>query len=228
MMEKRTSKEIIEELLLPVEGAEVIDVGCGDGHLTRMLTRRGAHVTGIEVSPRALTRARATTPVGDERYMQGLAEDLPVKTRSADIVVFLTSFHHVDEQGQPKALKEAARVLKEGGILFISEPLPEGPYFQLMKLAHDETKVRNRAQEALRHAPEYKLLLEKTLTHVDRVTMKDFEAFQDRITAINPQTRAAFIENEPMIRADFERLGREVDAHWEFDQPTRVHLFRRS
>ena len=228
MMEKRTSKEIIEELLLPVEGAEVIDVGCGDGHLTRMLTRRGAHVTGIEVSPRALTRARATTPVGDERYMQGLAEDLPVKTRSADIVVFLNSFHHVDEQGQPKALKEAARVLKEGGILFISEPLPEGPYFQLMKLAHDETKVRNRAQEALRHAPEYKLLLEKTLTHVDRVTMKDFEAFQDRITAINPQTRAAFIENEPMIRADFERLGREVDAHWEFDQPTRVHLFRRS
>ena len=228
MMEKRTSKEIIEELLLPVEGAEIIDVGCGEGQLTRMLTRRGAHVTGIEVSPRALARARAAEPVGDERYMQGLAEDLPVKSRSADIVVFLNSFHHVDEQGQPKALKEAARVLKEGGILFISEPLPEGPYFQLMKVAHDETKVRNRAQEALRHAAEYKLLLEKTLTHVDRVTLKDFETFQDRITAINPQTRAAFVEHEPTIRTDFERLGRQVDDHWEFDQPTRVHLFRRS
>jgi hypothetical protein len=228
MMEKRTSKEIIEELLLPLEGAEVVDVGCGEGQLTRMLTRRGAHVTGIEVSPRALARARAAEPVGDERYMQGLAEDLPVKSRSADIVIFLNSFHHVDEQGQPKALKEAARVLKEGGILFISEPLPEGPYFQLMKVAHDETKVRNRAQEALRHAAEYKLLLEKTLTHVDRVTLKDFETFQDRITAINPQTRAAFIEHEPTIRTDFERLGRQVDDHWEFDQPTRVHLFRRS
>jgi SAM-dependent methyltransferase len=228
MMEKRTSKEIIEELLPSVEGAEIIDVGCGEGQLTRMLTRRGAHVTGIEVSPRALTRARATAPVGDERYMQGLAEDLPVKSRSADIVIFLNSFHHVDEQGQPKALKEAARVLKEGGILFISEPLPEGPYFQLMKVAHDETKVRNRAQETLRHAAEVKLLLEKTLTHVDRVKIKDFETFQDRITAINPNTRAAFIEHEPMIRTDFERLGRQVDEHWEFDQPTRVHLFRRS
>jgi SAM-dependent methyltransferase len=228
MMEKRTSKEIIEELLQPIEGANVVDVGCGDGQLTRMLTRRGAHVTGIEVSPRALARARAVKPAGDERYMQGLAEDLPIKSRSADIVIFLNSFHHVDEQGQPRALKEAARVLKDGGILFISEPLPEGPYFQLMRVAHDETGVRTRAQETLRHAAEYKLLLEKTLTHIDTVTFKNFEAFHDRITAINPQTRAAFIENEPMIREDFERLGRHVDDHWEFDQPTRVHLFRRS
>ncbi len=227
-MEKRTSKEIIEELLQPIEGANVVDVGCGDGQLTRMLTRRGAHVTGIEVSPRALARARAVKPVGDERYMQGLAEDLPIKSRSADIVIFLNSFHHVDEQGQPRALKEAARVLKDGGILFISEPLPEGPYFQLMRVAHDETGVRTRAQETLRHAAEYKLLLEKTLTHIDTVTFKNFEAFHDRITAINPQTRAAFIENEPMIREDFERLGRHVDDHWEFDQPTRAHLFRRS
>lgn len=228
MMEKRTSKEIIEEILGSLEGAEVIDVGCGDGQLTRMLTRRGAHVTGIEVSPRALARARAVQPVGDERYMQGLAEDLPVKSRSADVVIFLNSFHHVDEQGQPKALKEAARVLKEGGILFISEPLPEGPYFQLMRVAHDETAVRNRAQEVLRHAAEVKLLLEKTFTHVDTVKLKDFETFHDRITAINPQTRAAFIEHEATIRDNFEALGRNVGDHWEFDQPTRVHVFRRS
>jgi hypothetical protein len=97
-----------------------------------------------------------------------------------------------------------------------------------MKVAHDETKVRNRAQEVLSHAAEAKLLLEKTLTHLDTVALKDFEAFHDRIMAINPNTRAAFIENEPMIREDFERLGRKVDDHWEFDQPTRVHLFRRS
>ena len=227
-MQKRTSKEIIEELLSPLEGATIIDVGCGDGHLTRMLTLRGAHVTGIEVSPRALAHARAAEPVGDERYMQGLAEDLPVKSRSADILIFLNSFHHVDEQGQPKALKEAARVLKDGGLLLISEPLPEGPYFRLMQVAHDETKVRSGAQEVLNRAAEAKLLLEKTLTHLDTVAFKDYEAFHDRLTAINPKTRAAFIENEPMIREDFERLGRKVDDHWEFDQPTRVHLFRRS
>lgn len=227
-MEKRTSKEVIEDLLLPADGAVIIDVGCGDGALTRMLTRRGAHVTGIEVSPRALARARAAEPVGDERYMQGLAEDLPVKNRSADVVVFFNSLHHVDAVGLGKALKEAARVLKHGGRLYISEPLAEGPYFELMKPAHNETEARQRAQDTLRHAPEYGLLLEKTLSHIDTVKFKDFAAFHDRITAINPEIRGRFLEREPEIRDSFQQLGSKNENGWTFDQPTRVHLFVRS
>lgn len=227
-MEQRTSKEVIEELLLPVDGAVVVDVGCGDGALARMLTRRGAHVTGIEVSPRALSRAMTAEAVNDERYMQGLAEDLPMKNRSTDIVVFFNSLHHVDASGLPKALKEAARVLKHGGRLYVSEPLAEGPYFELMKPAHDETQVRARAQDILRQAPEFGLLLEKTLTHVDAISFPDFRAFHDRITAINPNTRGRFLENEDEIRTLFDRLGHKGDHGWTFEQPTRVHLFVRS
>ncbi len=226
-MVRKTSKEVIEELL-PLEGATVIDVGCGDGALTRMLARKGAHVTGIEVSPRQLARARAAAAVADERYMQGLAEDLPVKDRSVDTVIFYNSLHHVDAAGIPSALKEAARVLKHGGLLFVSEPLAEGPYFEVMKPAHDETLARRRAQEALRHAPDHGLLQEKVLTHVDTVRIKDYEAFHDRITTINPEVRERFIEREEVIRATFERLGHKDKDGWSFDQPMRVHLFRRS
>jgi SAM-dependent methyltransferase len=226
-MQRRTSAEMVEELL-PLQGAAVIDVGCGDGWLTRLLTRKGAHVTGVEVSPKHLAHARAIPAAGDEHYIQGIAEDLPIPSRSADIVIFFNSLHHVDQPGLLKALREAARVLKSGGILFVSEPLAEGPYFETMKPVHDETKVRQQAQDALRYGPEFGLLLEHALTYVDTVKMKDFKAFHDRLTMINPHVRERFDEKEEELRALFERLGRKTDDGWEFEQPMRAQLLRRS
>jgi len=214
--------------LLPLKGATVIDVGCGDGWLVRQLTRKGAHATGVEVSPKHLVHARAIPAVGDEHYMQGIAEDLPAPTRSADIVIFFNSLHHVDQAGLLKALREAARVLKAGGILFVDEPLAKGPYFDTMKPVHDETEVRQRAQDALRYAPEFGLLLEKALTYIDTVRLKDFQAFHDRLTMINPHVRDRFEEKEEELQALFQRLGRRTADGWEFDQPMRAALFRRS
>jgi SAM-dependent methyltransferase len=226
-MVRRSSAEVMNDIL-DLDGATVVDVGCGDGWLTRRMTRQGAVVTGIEVSPKQLAAARAVAAVGSEHYIQGLAEELPIPSRSADIVVYFNSFHHVDEVGLPRALREAARVLKLGGILYVAEPMPEGPYFELMKPAHDETVVRDRAQDALRHAPEYRLLLEKTLVHIDTVTMRSFEAFHDRITSINPQVRERFAEEEEQMRESFIALSRETPDGRQFDQPMRVTVLRRS
>ena len=226
-MERRISAELFEELL-PLKGATVIDVGCGDGWLCRLLTRKGAHVTGVEVSPKHLAHARALVPAGDEHYIQGIAEDLPIPTRSADIVIFFNSLHHVDKAGLFKALREAARVLKPGGILFVSEPLAEGAYFETMKPVHDETQVRQQAQEALRYGPEFGLLLEKTMTYIDTVKLADFQAFHDRLTMINPHVRDRFEEKEEELQALFEYLGHKVEDGWLFDQPMRLHLMRRS
>jgi SAM-dependent methyltransferase len=226
-MERRTSAELIKEVL-PLKGATVVDVGCGDGWLVRAMTRMGAHVTGVEVSPKHLAHAQQIPPAGDEHYIQGVAEDLPLPTRSVDVVVFFNSLHHVDEPGLFKALRESARVLKSGGILFVSEPLAEGPYFETMKPVHDETVVRRRAQDALRYGPEFGLLLEKTLTYIDTVEMKDFKAFRDRLTMINPHVRDRFDEKEDELRALFERNARKIDHGWIFDQPMRMHFMRRA
>jgi ubiquinone/menaquinone biosynthesis C-methylase UbiE len=226
-MDRRTSAEVMDQLL-PLSGATVIDVGCGDGWLTRQLTKKGAHVTGIEVSPKQLAHAQAVPHVGDEHYMQGIAEDLPTPSQSADIVIFFNSLHHVDKAGLFKALREAARVLKPGGLLFISEPLAEGDYFEVMKPVHDETAVRRNAQEALRYGPEFGLLQEKAFTYIDTVKLKDFQAFHDRLTMINPHVRERFDDKEDEIRELFESHGRKTEDGWLFDQPMRAHLMRRS
>lgn len=226
-MERRSSTEIMGETL-NLANATVIDVGCGDGWLTRFLASRGAHVTGVEVSPKALARARSIKPVGDEHYIQGLAEDLPVPSRSADVIIYFNSLHHVDADGLMKALREAARVLRSGGILYISEPMAQGPYFELMQPAHDETLARQRAQDALRYAPEFGLLLEKHFTHLDSVVFPDFQAFHDRLTSINPHIRDRFEEQEDEILANFRRLAIQREDGWEFEQPMRVTVLRRS
>lgn len=227
-MDTRTSVEVMDELL-PLRGATVIDVGCGDGWLVRLMTERGAHVTGIEVSPKHLAHARTFPTSGDEHYLQGIAEDLPLPSRRADIVIFFNSLHHVDKAGLPKALRELARVLKAGGLLYVSEPMAEGDYFELMKPVHDETEVRKQAQEILKIAPEFGLLVEKQLTHVDTVTFSDFDAFHDRLTSINPQVRERFIEREDDLRESFVRHGRQnPSGSWTFYQPMRVIVLRRS
>ena len=51
--ERRKAMDVITSLL-PLEGAQIVDVGCGDGSLVRALTKRGARVTGIEILDDAL------------------------------------------------------------------------------------------------------------------------------------------------------------------------------
>ncbi len=139
---RRKHREVIEELL-ELDGARVADIGCGDGALTRLMTRLGARVTGIEPSAGQLSRARAAELAGDEVYLQGVAEALPLPDASLDVVLFFNSLHHVPVEHQARALAEAARALKPGGRLCVIEPLARGPHFQANRIIEDETEVRD-------------------------------------------------------------------------------------
>jgi SAM-dependent methyltransferase len=148
----RKSADVVREVL-PLRGARVLDVGCGDGSLVRLMTKEGAAAIGLEISDRQLARARAETPVGDESYRVGRAETLPFEDHAFDIVAFYNSLHHVPVDSQDEALAESARVLASGGHLFVVEPLAEGPMFELMRPVDDETEVRAAALAARPRVP---------------------------------------------------------------------------
>lgn len=223
-MNHRRNTDVIVETV-HIAGKHVIDVGCGDGYLARHLARHGARVLGVEVSPRQLAKARAADAVDGVTIVEGVAEHLPADDGTADVVVFFNSLHHVPVDGQGRALAEAARVLKAGGLLYVSEPLATGPFFEMVRPVDDETTIRAHAYAALRAAPGF--VEDREFTYVHLVRHHDFESLRERIISANAEREAIFAAKDGDLRRLFEQLGTPCEDGRCFDQPMRVNLLRR-
>lgn len=225
-MQRRRNSDVIVETL-ELEGKRVIDVGCGDGHLSRLLAKNGAQVLGVECSPRQLAKARAAQPMAGVEIVDGVGQNLPADDDSADIVVFFNSLHHVPADFMQAALAEARRVLKPGGLVYVSEPIAEGLFFQTCKPVDDETRVRALAQEAVQGAPGLDVVDEITYLHT--ISMRDYDAFRDRIISANCEREAKFAAIDGDMRALFAANGRaNAEGGMDFDQPMRVNVLRKS
>jgi len=163
-----------------VKGKRIVDVGCGAGELVRMLTEKGALVTGIDI-PDMVTKALEAEDVGDEVYLIGNAESMPIDDDSTDIVVFVASLHHVPDPNMNKALKETYRILKNGGIAVIVEPVGEkGSYFELVQLVEDEREIQRLARETVEKSPELGFEIKKEDTIYLERSFADFKGLIEK------------------------------------------------
>ena len=119
--------DVLEELI-PLAGKRVLDVGCGDGNMTRLMAAQGAKATGLECQAQQLAKALAAPKEGGEDYVDAGAQDMPFPDATTDVVVFFNSLHHVPPALMDKAMQETARVLKPGGVAYISEPVAQGAF----------------------------------------------------------------------------------------------------
>lgn len=107
---------------LPPEG-RLLDVGCGGGHLLRIMRERrpDASLVGLDLSPDQVRRARERARRGRERieYVEGSALALPFPDRSFDAVVSVGSIKHWPDSR--RGVSECARVLSPGGFLLLVE-----------------------------------------------------------------------------------------------------------
>ena len=107
------------EMLPDVEGLKGLDIGCGEGHNTRLLTEAGANMAAIDISGVFLQYANEIQPEGREiSYSNASAVELPFKAGEFDFTTGVMSFMDIPEIGL--VLKEAFRVLKPGGFLQFS------------------------------------------------------------------------------------------------------------
>lgn len=114
-------QRVILDLIGNVEGARVLDAGCGDGVLVCELASRGAEATGIDPDPAMLAAARARTDKvgGVATFRDGRVERLPFPDASFDVVAAITVLCVVGDASG--AVREMARVLRPGGRLVLGE-----------------------------------------------------------------------------------------------------------
>ncbi len=108
------------DFLPDVVGLEGLDIGCGEGHNTRLVGRRGARMTGVDIGERFVHHAleeEKREPLGVE-YVIADACDLPFEDGRFD---FATAFMSLMDLPTPdRAIAEAFRVLCPGGFLQFS------------------------------------------------------------------------------------------------------------
>ncbi|MBI4485241.1 MAG: methyltransferase domain-containing protein [Acidobacteria bacterium] len=112
----------ILDLLGPVAGRRVLDLGCGDGLLTTTVAADGAWAVGVDIDTAMLNAAvgrRQSTDGSAARFVQARIERLPLPDTSFDLVVAVTVLCLVPDPNV--VVREAERVLRPGGRLVIGD-----------------------------------------------------------------------------------------------------------
>jgi ubiquinone/menaquinone biosynthesis C-methylase UbiE len=103
--------------LIPRPGRLTVDVGCGEGRVSRDLQAMGHRVLAIDRSL-AMSRAAATHPADPVHAVVADAAQLPLATGTADCAVAFMSLHDIDHM--QAAVREIARILTIGGHLVMA------------------------------------------------------------------------------------------------------------
>ncbi len=109
------------DFMPPVAGQQVVDLGCGEGSNTRRFAQQGGIMTGIDLSPEMIKRARqkeAEEPLGIAYELGSFSELSPFADEQFDCAVSTMAL--MDGPDFPSAMREVCRVLKPGGSLCFS------------------------------------------------------------------------------------------------------------
>ncbi len=107
-------------VLPPLDGKRGLDIGCGEGYNTRLLSEAGAQMTGIDIASVFINHAREFEQNNPARidYLEASAVELPYENESFD---FATAFMSLmDAPDHNKILSEAYRVVRPGGFFQFS------------------------------------------------------------------------------------------------------------
>ena len=213
---------------LPFDGASVLELGCGKAEKTRTLAESGRckEIVALEVDTIQHARNLAIDDLPHVSFRQGGAQDIPLPDASIDIVIMFKSLHHVPMADMDRAFGEIARVLKPGGLAWISEPVFAGDLNEIMRLFNDEKIVREAAFAALGKAVERGPLTSvRQYFFNTRSQFDDFSAFERRMIQVTHSDYTLSPEIYAQVREKFAAHLTPEGAT--FFNPQRVDLLRK-
>ncbi len=112
-------------LVPKLDGKRVLDLGCGPGHNAVAAARQGAHVIAVDAAPAMIAHAKDLAEehgVRVEWRVGDLAELAWLRADSVDVALAIGVLAHVEDLD--RALRQAHRVLRTGGVLVFDHPHP--------------------------------------------------------------------------------------------------------
>ena len=117
-------------------GRRVLDAGCGTGYGPARLAASALSVLAVDSAIEAILHGRATYP--DVQFVQADCRALPITDLSVDLVVAFEVIEHLERWAD--LIREAARVLAEGGVFLVSTP--NRPYYRTTRERANPFHVR--------------------------------------------------------------------------------------
>ncbi|MGJ7916476.1 class I SAM-dependent methyltransferase [Massilia sp. LXY-6] len=220
---------LLDALPLASTPARALELGCGTARQTRLLAAGGkfASILALEVDRRQHEKNLAIDDLPGVQFALGGAQEIPARDAGMDAVFLFKSLHHVPIDLLGRAFTEMHRVLAPGGLVYISEPVFGGDYNEILRLFHDEERVREAAFEATRDAVDKGLfeLVSQTF-FLAPVRYKSFADFEQKVIQVTHTEHRLSTELLEWVRAKFESHLEPDGAR--FLAPFRVDLLRKA
>lgn len=226
---KGSDRELIAHHL-PLQNTTLLELGCGTAFATRKIaeTYPSVQIIATEVDRVQHEKNLQINDLSNVSFRYGGAEAIDAEDASVDAVIMLKSLHHVPMDLMDRGFAEIARVLKPGGLAYISEPVYAGEFNEILRLFNDEKIVREAAFNAIERA-----VVSGAFELAEEIHCKSlsrFEGFADFEKRILGATHSEFAIDAPLfeqIKAAFEP---HIDASGvaEFHNPIRVDILRRT
>lgn len=217
--------EILDQLL-HLQGATVLELGCGKAEKTRIVAQQATKVLALEVDEAQLAKNLTIADLPNVRFGHGGAEKIPAADSSFDIVLMFKSLHHVPTELMDSVFPEIHRVLKPAGTAYISEPVYAGSFNEILKLFHDEQAVREAAFAAEQRAVSSRLFeLVKQKFFLQPMHFADFRQFEQQVLKVTHTEHRLTAETYEKVRSKFNAHMTRDGAT--FHMPMRADLLKK-
>lgn len=208
LKEKVSEGSMVSEASEASEGPFILDIGAGTGRYTSALMAEGYRVKAVELVKRNIDVFLKREPTAD--VVQGDARNMPfIPDNTADVTLLLGPLYHLfGDEEKVRALKEAKRVTKPGGLIFVAYLMNE---YSILSYCFDEDRIGGLLERGVVsedfhiQSKEGELYDYIRLEDIDRLNEK---AGLERVTIFSPDGAADY------MRTRLNKMSEETFAHF--------------